>query len=83
MFIVLNKIHLVNTHLGLILFYISSGITLATWMLKGYFDSIPVDIEEQAMVDGADRMTVIRRSSCPWLPRAFFHWRLPVFEELE
>jgi ABC-type glycerol-3-phosphate transport system permease component len=65
MFIVLNKIHLVNTHLGLILFYISSGITLATWMLKGYFDSIPVDIEEQAMVDGADRMTVIRKIIMP------------------
>lgn len=65
MFIILNKLHLINTHIGLILFYISTGLTLATWMLKGYFDSIPVDIEEQAMIDGADRMTVIRKIIMP------------------
>jgi len=64
-FIILNKMHLVNTHFGLIFFYISTGLTLATWMLKGYFDSIPVDIEEQAMIDGADRMTVIRKIILP------------------
>jgi ABC-type glycerol-3-phosphate transport system permease component len=44
---------------------LSTGLTLATWMLKGYFDSIPVDIEEQAMIDGADRMTVIRKIIMP------------------
>ncbi len=65
MFIILNRVGLVNTRLGLILFYVSTGLTLATWMLKGYFDSIPVDIEEQAMVDGADRMTVIRKIIMP------------------
>lgn len=65
MFVILNKINMVNTHLGLILFYISTGLTLAIWMLKGYFDSIPIDIEEQAMVDGADRMTVIRKIIMP------------------
>jgi len=65
MFVILNKFNLVNTHFGLILFYISTGLTLAIWMLKGYFDSIPIDIEEQAMVDGADRMTVIRKIIMP------------------
>lgn len=65
MFILLIKLHLVNSYWGLIAFYSSIGLPLATWMLKGYFDSIPIDLEEQAMIDGATRLEAIRRIIAP------------------
>lgn len=65
MFVILRRLALINTHFGLILFYISTGLTLATWMLKGYFDSIPIEIEEQAKIDGASHLQVIRRIIFP------------------
>jgi arabinogalactan oligomer/maltooligosaccharide transport system permease protein len=65
MFILLIKLHLVNSYWGLIAFYSSVSIPLATWMLKGYFDSIPIELEEQAMIDGATRLEAIRRIIAP------------------
>lgn len=65
MFIILRRLDLINTHFGLILFYISTGLTLATWMLKGYFDSIPIEIEEQARVDGASYPVIIQKIIMP------------------
>lgn len=65
MFVILHKMGLVNSRGGLTLYYISTGLPLATWMLKGYFDSIPIDIEEQAMIDGATRFHVIRKIILP------------------
>jgi maltose/maltodextrin transport system permease protein len=41
-----------NTHPGLILVYLG-GVAMYIWMIKGYFDTIPVSIEESAMMDGA------------------------------
>jgi multiple sugar transport system permease protein len=65
LFIILAKLHLLNSYLGLILIYASSGIPLATWMLKGYFDSIPVDLEDAAMIDGCTRGGAVRRIILP------------------
>jgi len=60
MFVFLVKIQLVNTHLGLIIYYTAIGLPLAVWMLKSYFDTIPIDLEEQAMIDGTTRLGAIR-----------------------
>jgi arabinogalactan oligomer/maltooligosaccharide transport system permease protein len=42
-----------NTHGGLILVYLGGAMGVNTWLMKGFFDSIPRDIDESAMVDGA------------------------------
>lgn len=65
MFILLIRLQLVNTYWGLIVFYSSLGIPLATWMFKGYFDNIPPELEEQAMVDGDTRLGAIRHIILP------------------
>ncbi len=65
MFILLIKFRLVNSHWGLIIYYTSIGLPLAVWMLKGYFDNIPVELEEQAMIDGATRLGAIRHIVFP------------------
>jgi arabinogalactan oligomer / maltooligosaccharide transport system permease protein len=42
-----------NTHGGLILLYLGGVLGINTWLMKGYFDSIPRDLDESAMMDGA------------------------------
>ena len=42
-----------NTHTGLILVYLGGAMGFNTWLMKGYFDTIPRSLEESAKVDGA------------------------------
>lgn len=56
---------LYDTRLGLILAYTSYVLPMATWLLKGYMDSIPVDLEEAALVDGATRFGALMRILLP------------------
>jgi multiple sugar transport system permease protein len=54
-----------DTHWGLAAAYVAMNVPLATWMLKGYFDAIPKELEECAMIDGASRFTAVRRITLP------------------
>lgn len=54
-----------DTWWGLAAAYVAMNIPLATWMLKGYFDAIPEELEHCAMVDGASRLTAVRRVTLP------------------
>jgi len=65
MFVMLARLHLLNNWIGLILVYAVGGIPFSTWWLKGYFDSIPVEIEEEAMVDGCNRLGALWRVILP------------------
>lgn len=47
---------LIDTHLGLLLVYISGQIPFNTWLAKGYFDTIPISLDEAARIDGASYM---------------------------
>jgi len=42
-----------NTHLGLLMVYLGGSLGFHTWLMKGFFDSIPHSLEESAQVDGA------------------------------
>jgi arabinogalactan oligomer/maltooligosaccharide transport system permease protein len=48
----LTAMGLYNNHWGLIMAYTSGTLIFCTWNLKGYFDTIPIDLEEAAMIDG-------------------------------
>src|SRR5262249_62065035 len=50
---------------GLIAAYPSFTIPFVTWLLMGYFESIPVELEEAAMIDGATRFGAFRRGILP------------------
>jgi ABC-type glycerol-3-phosphate transport system permease component len=54
-----------DTWWGLAAAYVAMNIPLATWMLKGYFDAIPEELEHCAMVDGATRFTAVRTVTLP------------------
>lgn len=49
---VLTAVGLFGKHLGLILAFTSATLVFCTWNLKGYFDTIPIDLEEAAQIDG-------------------------------
>ncbi len=53
LYILLDKLNLLDTQLGLILVYATTSIPFSTFMLKGYFDTIPGELEEAARMDGA------------------------------
>ena len=59
--VIIARLHLGNTLHGLIFVYLTFAAPLSTWLLMGYFRSIPADLEEQAMVDGATRLLALWR----------------------
>ena len=55
LYLILDALHLLDTRLGLVLVYASTAVPFAIFQLRGAFETIPVDLEEAAMVDGATR----------------------------
>lgn len=66
LFIMMRWMGLVNTHASLILTYLTFGLPLSIWLLKGFYDNIPVQLEQAARIDGATRF------------QAFFHIVMPL-----
>jgi len=64
-FIMLAKLKLIDSYLGLIIAYSVTSVPLTIWTLKGYYETIPVDLEEAALIDGASRLTVFTRIMLP------------------
>ena len=58
LYIILGKLGLTDNVLGLVLVYSVSALPFCVWNLKGYFDTIPRELEEAAIVDGASRFKI-------------------------
>lgn len=56
---------LLNFHLGLMMIYAGSMCIFGIWNMKGYFDTIPVEIEEASKIDGASNLQMIVRIILP------------------
>ncbi len=54
-FILMRGYGLTNSHLGLVLSYTTFALPFSMWLLRSFFQSIPVELEEAAMTDGASR----------------------------
>lgn len=55
-YVILWKLNALNTLWGLVLVYSAGSIPANTWLMKGYFDTIPKDLSEAAYIDGATPM---------------------------
>jgi multiple sugar transport system permease protein len=55
LFIMMRWMGLVNTHASLIITYLTFGLPLSIWLLKGFYDNIPVELEQAARIDGCTR----------------------------
>lgn len=64
-FIMLANLKLINTPLGLIIAYSVSSVPLTIWTIKGFYDTIPVDLEEAARIDGASHLGAFTRIILP------------------
>jgi len=61
----MTRLGLLNTFTGIYLILAAMNIPLAVWMLKGFFDSIPVSLDESALVDGANRLYIFFKIIVP------------------
>jgi len=65
LYVLMQKLHLLDSLMGLVLVYAATSVPFCTWTLKGYFDTLPKDLEESAILDGASRMTIFLRIILP------------------
>lgn len=65
LYILLDELGMLNSMLGLALVYSTTAIPFCTWNLKGYFDTIPRELEEAAIMDGASRWLIFSQIVLP------------------
>lgn len=65
LYVMMVDLSLVDTRAGLSIVYVAMCIPFCTIMLRGFFDNVPVDLEEAAMVDGCNRFTALLRVIVP------------------
>ena len=63
--IIVEWLHLGSNYLGLILLYATTAIPFCVWNLKGYFDTIPRELEESALMDGASPAVIFWKIILP------------------
>jgi arabinogalactan oligomer / maltooligosaccharide transport system permease protein len=65
LYIIVINLKMQNNILGLVLAYTATAVPFSIWILKGYYDTIPYDLEEAALVDGASRLEAFIRLVLP------------------
>lgn len=64
-YVLFQQLSLLNTHAALIITYTAVNLPLVIWFLRDYFQSIPIELEESAFIDGANRYQVLFRIVLP------------------
>ena len=65
LYIMLIYLQLINTYLGVIITYTATALPFCVWTMKGYYDTIPVSLEEAARIDGCNQFGAFRRVILP------------------
>ncbi len=65
LYIMIAKLGLINTFLGLGVFYASTALPFCVWQMKGFYDTIPPSLEEAARIDGCTPWEAFRRVILP------------------
>lgn len=63
--VMFRELQLLDTRLALIIVYASGAIPFIVWVMRDFFEGLPVEIEESAMIDGASRLIVMFRIAMP------------------
>ena len=63
--IIMSKVNLMNSRVGLVIVYLSFSVPYAIWLLVGFFQTVPLEIEEAARVDGANKLQVFGKVVLP------------------
>jgi len=65
LFLFFGSLHILNSYFGLVLAFVGISLAFSIWMLKNYFDTIPYDLEEAALIDGSGRFSTLTRIILP------------------
>lgn len=63
--IIMGKFGMMNSRIGLVVVYMSFSVPYAIWLLVGFFQTVPIDIEEAARIDGANKVQVFYKVVLP------------------
>jgi multiple sugar transport system permease protein len=58
-FVMFTTVHLIDTRLGLVIANVAVGVPFATWMMKGFFDTLPRELEQAAKIDGCTELQAL------------------------
>jgi len=64
-FIIFKQLHLINQPAGLIIAFSTFSMPICVWMLKGFFDSIPIELENAAYIDGCSTIGILFHITLP------------------
>ena len=65
MYIMLVKLHLINSYLGIMIMYSATALPFCVWQMKGYYDTIPTSLEEAGRIDGCNRFQTFYKIILP------------------
>ena len=65
LYVFFSRLRLIDTHIGLILAHITLNVPFAVWMLMGFIQEVPQELEDAALVDGCSRFSVLFRILMP------------------
>ena len=65
MFVIFNQLHLTGSFLALILAHTSFNLPIVIWMMRSFFEDLPPELEEAALVDGSSRWGAFVRVALP------------------
>lgn len=65
LYLMIAKLGLINTFLGLAVFYVSTALPFCVWQMKGFYDTIPASLEEAACIDGCTRWQAFTKVILP------------------
>jgi len=64
-YLMFREFGLLDSHAGLVIVNLSIVLPYAVWMIKGFIDAVPIDMEESAVIDGASRLRALREIVVP------------------
>ena len=64
-FIQFRNLGLLDTRISLVIMHLTMAVPFATWLIKGFIDSLPMEIEEAALVDGCHEFQILTRITLP------------------
>ncbi|TWT40534.1 Inner membrane ABC transporter permease protein YcjP [Phycisphaerae bacterium RAS1] len=65
LFLIFTRLQLIDSYAAIILVHAAVGLALATWVMKGFFDEIPTDIDEASLLDGSGRLMTLLAQVLP------------------
>ena len=65
LYVLFSKLDWIDTRQALVISYLTFTIPLSIWMMIGFFDEVPIELEEAAMIDGCSRLGALLRVSLP------------------